>query len=202
MRTHGIGPDQGHLFVFYRRRSLSRYDDLQRATTNRPVLFCKGRVEDSCRSPVGHLTSTYSFINSVPREENKIPNRYIDPNYTGSIILKPCNAPLWANCLDMKCYVPPADPSADINVDRKAANYTICECSMVTDTPDFYMAASEGEASLRRYGDLSPVYLVCGICRDMNQGISVLKSYLAVHPTQDLAQQYTMPICEPCGRGI
>ena len=35
----------------------------------------------------------------------------------------------------------------------------------------------------------------------MNQGIGVLKSYLAVHPTQDLAQQYTMPICEPTKRG-
>jgi PKD repeat protein len=150
---------------------------------------------------VGHLTSTYSFINSVPRDENKIPNRFIDPNYTGSLILKPCNAPLWANCLDMKCYVPPADPGADINKDRKAANYTICECSMVTDTPDFYMAASEGEASCADTGICHQYIWSAAFIETMDQGIGVLKSYLAVHPTQDLAQQYTMPICEPCGAG-
>jgi len=150
---------------------------------------------------VGHLTSTYSFINSVPRDENKIANRYIDPNYTGSIILKPCNAPLWANCLDMKCYVPPADPGADINTDRKAANYTICECSMVTDTPDFYMAASEGEASCADTGICHQYIWSAAFIETMNQGIGVLKSYLAVHPTQDLAQQYTMPICDACQKG-
>ena len=150
---------------------------------------------------VGHLTSTYSFINAVPREEGKIPHRYIDPNYTGNIILKPCNAPLWANCLDMKCYVPPADPGLPVNVDRKAANYTICECAMVSDTPDFYMAANEGEASCADTGICHQYIWSAAFVETMNQGIGVLKSYLAVHPTQDLAQQYTMPICEPCGGG-
>ncbi|MEI6292525.1 MAG: hypothetical protein WCP36_02515 [Methanomicrobiales archaeon] len=32
----------------------------------------------------------------------------------------------------------------------------------------------------------------------MNAGIGPLMTYLAAHPNQDPAQQYTMPICEAC----
>ncbi|MDD1717694.1 MAG: PKD domain-containing protein, partial [Methanoregulaceae archaeon] len=96
---------------------------------------------------VGQFFSTFSFKNSLPTEEGKIPNRYIDPDYTGNIVLKRCQAPLWANCLDQPCVVPPADPSADITVDHPAADYAICECALVNDTPEFYMATDEGEAA-------------------------------------------------------
>ena len=149
----------------------------------------------SAGSQVGQITSTYSFINSVPTEQGKIPNRYIDPSYTGNIILKLCNAPAWANCLDMKCVVPPADPEADVSVDRKAADYAICECAMVNDEPDFYMAASEGEASCTDPEVCRKNIWSAAFIDVMLPGINTLKAYLAAHPTQDTAQQYTMPIC-------
>ena len=48
-------------------------------------------------------------------------------------------------------------PVLPVNVDRKAANYTICECAMVSDTPDFYMAANEGEASALIQGSVTSI---------------------------------------------
>jgi len=147
----------------------------------------------------GKITSTYSFLNALPKEEGRIPNRNIDPNYTGNIILKSCNNPVWADCLDMKCVVPPADPNGDISVDHEAADYAVCECAMVSDTPLYYMATSGGEESCNDSALCGQYIWSAAYLDKMNAGIGSLKAYLAAHPNQDPAQQYTMPICEACG---
>ncbi len=147
---------------------------------------------------MGQFTSTYSFINSMPKEEGMIPNRYIDPNYTGNIILKYCDAPLWANCLDMKCTVPPANPHDDMSVDHKAADYATCECAMVRDTHEYYMATPGGEASCNDTGLCQQNIWSAAYIESMTSGIASLKAYLAAHPNQDPSQQYAMPICESC----
>ncbi len=149
----------------------------------------------------GKITSTYSFLNALPKEEGRIPNRNIDPNYTGNIILKPCNNPVWADCLDMKCVVPPADPHADISVDHKAADYAVCECAMVRDTPLYYMATSGGEESCNDSALCGQYIWSAAYLDKMNAGIGSLKAYLAAHPNQDPAQQYVMPICPACETG-
>ena len=146
----------------------------------------------------GKITSTYSFVNALPKEEGKIPNRDIDPNYTGNIILKYCDNPVWANCLDMKCAVPPADPNDNTSVDRKAADYAVCECAMVTDTPIYYMASAGGEESCTDPGLCKQYTWSAAYIETMNAGIGSLRAYLAAHPNQDTAQQYVMPICESC----
>ncbi|MCX6699893.1 MAG: PKD domain-containing protein [Methanomicrobiales archaeon] len=147
----------------------------------------------------GKITSTYSFINSLPKDEGKIPNRYIDPNYTGNLILKSCNNPVWADCLDMKCVVPSANPLDNISVDHKAADYAVCECEMVRDNPLYYMATSGGEESCTDPGLCGQYIWSAAYIDKTNAGIKALKAYLAAHPNQDPAQQYTMPICEACG---
>lgn len=149
----------------------------------------------------GKITSTYSFINALPKEEGKIPNRNIDPNYTGNIILKYCDNPVWADCLDMKCEVPPADPTGETSVDHPAADYAVCECAMVTDTPIYYMASSGGEESCTDPGLCQQYTWSAAYIETMNAGIGSLKAYLAAHPTQDPAQQYVMPICPACETG-
>ncbi len=151
---------------------------------------------------VGQFTSTYSFIDSLATEEGKIPNRDIDPNYTGSIILKKCTAPLWANCLDQPCIVPAANPGDDISMDHPAADYAICECEMVNDTPEFYVAADEGVESCTDPSLCSRYIWSAAFIDTMRPGIALLKAYLAAHPEQDPAQQYAMPICEDCATAI
>ncbi len=144
----------------------------------------------------GQITSTYSFLHALPLPENKIPNRKIDPNYTGNIILKYCKAPQWADCLDMKCIVPAADPKADVKQNRKAADYAICECTTVNDDPEFYIASAEG-ADICSDPDICTKYIWSAGDKDlMKAGIKALKAYLAAHPKEDPAQQYAMAICE------
>jgi hypothetical protein len=148
-------------------------------------------------SPFGQITSTYSFINSLPTSEGAIPNRLIDLNYNGTYILKSCQGAPWANCLDMQCFVPPADPTADISQDHKAADYAICQCAMVTDTPEYYMTAQGSETCTNP--DVCHQYTwSAAYVNTMKAGITALKTYLATHPTEDPAQQFAMPICSNC----
>jgi PKD repeat protein len=146
----------------------------------------------------GRLVSTYSFVNALATDDGRIPNRYIDPGYNGTLILKKCSPTTWANCIDRKCIVPPADPGASMFTARKAANYSICACDLVNATSDFYMAASGGNASCND-PDLCSQYIWSAATIDsLKPGIIALKSYLSLHPRQDTAQQYAMPTCPDC----
>jgi|GEM_PF-2300799 len=148
-------------------------------------------------APFGQITSTYSFLHSLPTDEGAIPNRTIDPNYTGDYILKPCPGTPWANCLDMPCIVPPADPTANISEDHKAADIAICNCEMKTNLLNFYMVGR----GLEDCTDPAVCNKYIWSAADPTQlqaGLAALSTYLTTHPAQDPAQQYEMPFCENC----
>lgn len=148
-------------------------------------------------SPFGQITSTYSYLHSLPTADGAIPNRTIDPNYTGDHILKPCPGTPWANCLDMPCIVPPADPTANISEDRQAADYAICNCEMVTNLLDFYMVG-QGTGDCTN-PDLCNKYVWSAADpKQLQSGLAALSTYLKTHPNEDTAQQYEMPFCENC----
>jgi hypothetical protein len=148
-------------------------------------------------APFAQLTSTYSFMHSLPTAGGAIPNRTIDPNYTGDHVLKSCPGIPWANCLDMPCIVPPADPTANISEDREAADYAICNCEMVTNLLDFYMVGQGLEDCSD--SDLCNKYTWSAADpKQLQAGLAALRTYLATYPDEDPAQQYEMPFCENC----
>ncbi|MBN1165818.1 MAG: hypothetical protein JXA44_01660 [Methanospirillaceae archaeon] len=150
--------------------------------------------------PVGQITSTYSFYQAAP-----IPGREIDPNttasdYTGTIYLKHCTNGDWADCWNKPCSVLPKDITADINTDREAADYAVCDCGLVTNSPEWYIAVYGTEQCTDE--NLCSDYIISGSpAGTMDAGIALLKKYLLEHPDADPAQQYAMGYCEECTEG-
>lgn len=157
----------------------------------------KGELMIKAGVPVGQITSTYSFYGSAPTKGGSIDPNNTSTNYTGDIYLKSCQNGDWASCRDQPCTVLPEDPTADINKDRKASSYAVCECNMVKNSSEWYMGAHGIKACENK--------TICHDCiwsaayqESTESGISALKKYLQDNPGADPAQQYAMGFCPEC----
>jgi hypothetical protein len=157
----------------------------------------RGELMIKAGVPVGQITSTYSFYNSAPTKGGAIDPNTTTANYTGNIYLKPCQDGDWASCLDQPCTVLPEDPTADINKDRKASGYAVCECNLVNNSSEWYMGV-QGIKACENTTICHDYVWSAAHEESMKPGISALKKYLQDNPGADPAQEYAMGFCPEC----
>jgi len=145
--------------------------------------------------PVGQITSTYSFFDAAPTEGGAIDPNTTPANYTGDIYLKFCKGGVWADCLDQPCTVLPEDPDANIAQDRKASNYSVCECKKVNNTAGYYMGA-RGDAGCENDTICHDYIWSAADPKTQKPGIAILTNYLKKNP--DPSQPYAMGFCKDC----
>lgn len=150
--------------------------------------------------PVGQVISTYSFLNAAPSKVGEINPNTTPEDYTGDEYIKTCSGGDWADCFDKPCYVPSADPLADVKTDRLAADYAICECGIVTDITDYVIVGSQESTCTNK--TICQDYLwSAGDQNLLGVGLTALAKYLKEHPEDDPEQAYVMmncPNCKPC----
>ncbi|MDX8550897.1 hypothetical protein KHC33_06810 [Methanospirillum sp. J.3.6.1-F.2.7.3] len=145
--------------------------------------------------PVGQITSTYSFYHAAPIEGNEIDPNNTSPDYSGDIYLKQCMNGDWADCWNKPCSVLPQDIHADINTDRLASEYAVCNCGLVVNSSEWFIGVYGTEQCEDE--TLCNDYIISGAnVKSMDPGIVILKRYLQENP--DPNQQYTMGYCEGC----
>ena len=147
----------------------------------------------------GQLTSTYSFVHAAP-----VPGNLINPNvtpigYTGSWYLKKCTGTVWADCEDKPCFIPPANPLNDTpDKSRSSANYAVCQCDIVKNSPTYYMVC-QSEEQCNSPTICTDYIWSAGAEKKMEPGLLSLAKYLSVNP--DPSQPYAMdydPNCKDC----
>lgn len=150
---------------------------------------------------VGQVTSTYSFAHAAPIEGFEIDPNNTPTDYTGDVYLKHCSNEtgdgIWADCWNAPCTVLPQDINADINTDRLASSYAVCDCGLVVNSSDWDIAVHGTD-----YCDnetLCNDFIISGA--DVNQtdpGVFKLDTYLTNHPGEDPTEPYKEGYCENC----
>ena len=148
-------------------------------------------------APVGQIVSTYSFLHAAPTDHGEINPNTTPEDYSGDLYIRTCAGGNWADCFDKPCFVPAADPLADVMTDRKAADYAICQCGIVTNISDYVIIGPEDPSCTSN--TICQDYLwSAGDMSVMVPGTALLRAYLANHPEEDPYQAYVMNNCPNC----
>ena len=150
---------------------------------------------------VGQITSTYSFAHAAPLEGNEIDPNNTTSDYNGDVYMKSCsNATgdgVWADCWDAPCTVLPQNINADINVDRPASEYAVCDCGLKVNQSEWDIAVHGTELCDNK--TLCNDFIISGASIPTTKvGMSKLESYLKDNPGIDPSQPYTAGYCENC----
>ena len=150
---------------------------------------------------VGQVTSTYSFIDAAPIQGNEIDPNNTPSDYTGDVYLKTCSNKTgegkYADCWNAPCTVLPKDINEDINADRVASPYAVCDCGLVADLSEWSIAVHGADNCDNK--TLCNDYIISGEPINMSKvGVFKLSKYLKDHPGVDPSQPYTEGFCENC----
>lgn len=148
---------------------------------------------------VGQVVSTYSFAYAAPLEGNEINKDNIPADYTGDVYLKSCvnesGEGKWADCWNAPCTVLPEDINADINTDRKASSYAVCDCGLKLNQSDWYIAVHGTEKCDNP--DLCNEYVISGASTNtMEPGR--MKLTKSLKENEDPTEPYKEGYCENC----
>lgn len=148
---------------------------------------------------VGQITSTYSFAHAAPLADNEIDPNATPSGYTGDVYLKSCSNEsgegVWADCWDAPCTVLPRDINADINTDRLASPYAVCDCGLMVNQSEWYVGVHGTE--LCDDPDLCHEYVISAANTLItNVGVKQLTDFLEENP--DPTEPYTEGHCEDC----
>ena len=150
---------------------------------------------------VGQVTSTYSFAHAAPIEGNEIDPNNTPAGYTGDVYMKSCsNATgngVWADCWDAPCTVLPKDINADINVDRPASQYAVCDCGLMVNQSEWDIAVHGTDLCDNK--TLCNNFIISGASIPTTKvGMYKLADYLRENPGVDSSQPYEAAFCENC----
>lgn len=148
---------------------------------------------------VGQIVSTYSFAYAAPIEGNEINPDTIPADYSGDVYLKSCTNEsgegVWADCWNAPCTVLPEDINADIQQDRKASPYAVCDCGIIVDQSEWYIGVHGTDKC--DDPDLCNEYIISGATTtSMDPGRIKLTKYLKEH--EDPSEPYIEGYCANC----
>lgn len=150
--------------------------------------------------PVGQIESSYSFLYAAPTKKGEINPNTTPEDYTGERYVRSCVGGAFADCYDSPCFVPSADPLADVTTDRLAADYAICECGIRTNIAN-YVIIGPVDPSCSNETICQDYLWSAGVKAYMAPGSISLAKYLKDHPEEDPEQAYILsncPDCQPC----
>jgi hypothetical protein len=150
---------------------------------------------------VGQVSSTYSFIDAAPIKGNEIDPNNTPESYTGDVYLKSCSNKTgegkYADCWNAPCTVLPKDINADINTDRVASQYAVCDCGLVANLSEWSIAVHGTDNCDNK--TLCNDFIISGEPINMSKaGVLKLSTYLTDHPGVDPSQPYKEGFCENC----
>lgn len=148
---------------------------------------------------VGQITSTYSFGHAAPLPGNEIDPNNTPSDYTGDVYLKTCQNEsgegIWADCWNAPCTVLPQDINADINTDRVASPYAVCDCGLKVNQSEWYVGVHGTD--LCDNPDLCSEYIISGATgKSTDLGVKKLVAYMKANP--DSTEPYKEGHCEDC----
>ena len=150
---------------------------------------------------VGQIASTYSFAHAAPIEGFEIDPNNTSADYTGDVYLKRCSNLTGkgkiADCWNAPCTVLPQDINADINLDRPASPYAVCDCGLVVNQWEWNIAV-HGTDNCDNKTLCNDYIISAGNSKITDPGVNKLYSYLKANPGVDPSQPYKEGYCENC----
>jgi hypothetical protein len=103
----------------------------------------------------------------------------------------------YADCWNAPCTVLPKDINADINTDRVASQYAVCDCGLVANLSEWSIAVHGTENCDNK--TLCNDFIISGEPINMSKaGVLKLSTYLTDHPGVDPSQPYKVGFRENC----
>ncbi len=150
---------------------------------------------------VGQVTSTFSFAHAAPVQGNEIDPNNTPSDYQGDVYMKSCsNASgdgIFADCWNAPCTVLPKDINADINTDRPASPYAVCDCGLELNNSEWYVGVHGGD-KCNNESYCKDFIISAGQKHSTDLGIQKLGNYLADNPGVDPSQPYKIEYCKNC----